>query len=109
MAQLRQDYARFMERDTEVIAVGPEDPQTFARWWQEHDMPFVGMGDPDHTVANLYGQEVKVVKLGRMPAQFVIDKKGQIRYQHYSKAMWDLPSDEEILALLDQLNAEAKT
>lgn len=109
MAQLRQDYAQFVQRDAEVIAVGPEDQQAFAQWWQEHDMPFVGLANPDHSIADLYGQEVNPVKLGRMPAQFVIDKQGQIRYQHHSNAMWDIPSNEEILQLLDQLNLEKGT
>ena len=104
MAQLRQDHAQFVARGAAVIAIGPEDPASFARWWQEHDMPFVGAGDPDHRIADLYGQEVNPVKLGRMPAQFVIDRDGHIRYQHHSNAMWDIPADEEILALLDQLN-----
>jgi peroxiredoxin len=106
MAQLRQDYTDFSARGAEVIAIGPEDPPSFAQWWQEHDMPFVGAGDPDHRVADLYGQEVNLVKLGRMPAQFVIDQDGRIRYQHHSNAMWDIPANEEILRLLDQLNLQ---
>ena len=106
MAQLRQDYAEFVARGAEVIAVGPEAQQPFAQWWQENDMPFVGLADPDHVLADLYGQEVNLVKLGRMPAQFVIDRQGQIRYQHHSNAMWDIPSNEEILRLLGQLNRE---
>ena len=106
MAQLRQDYAQFVQRNAEVIAIGPEDQRTFAQWWREHDMPFVGLADPDHVAADLYGQQVNLVKLGRMPAQFVIDRQGHIRYQHYSNAMWDIPSNEEILHLLDQLDRE---
>lgn len=108
MAQLRQDYRLFAERGAEVIAIGPEDQQAFARWWRDHEMPFVGLADPDHTVADLYGQEVVPAKLGRLPAQFVIDKRGRIRYQHYSSAMWDIPSNKEILTLLEQLNQEEK-
>ena len=107
MAQLRQDYAEFVARGAEVIAVGPEGQQPFAQWWQENDMPFVGLADPGHVLADLYGQEVNLVKLGRMPAQFVIDRHERIRYQHYSNAMWDLPPNQEILQLLDQLNQEA--
>jgi len=106
MAQLRQDYAQFVQRNAEIVAIGPEDQRAFAQWWQEHDMPFVGLSDPEHSVGNLYGQEVNPVKLGRMPAQFVIDRQGHIRYQHYSNAMWDIPADEDILHLLDQLNDE---
>jgi peroxiredoxin Q/BCP len=108
MAQLRQDYPQFEQRATEVIAIGPEDPPTFASWWKEHNMPFVGLADPDHAVADLFGQEVNLVKLGRMPAQFVVDIHGQLRYQHHSNAMWDLPANDDILNLLDTINQEAK-
>jgi peroxiredoxin Q/BCP len=106
MAQLRQLYAEFVERDAEVVAVGPEDYDSFRQWWQEHEMPFVGLADPNHAVADLYGQETHLLKMGRMPAQFVIDKQGQVRYQHYGNSAADIPANEEILQLLDRLNDE---
>ena len=106
MAQLRQDYQKFVDRDAEVVAVGPENRRKFTKYWRKKQMPFVGLPDPDHTVANLYGQEYRLLHLGRMPAQIVIDKKGEIRYAHYARSMRDIPPNEEILALLDELNRE---
>ncbi len=106
MAQLRRDYAKFVERDAEVVAIGPEDRDSFRRWWEKHEMPFAGLADPDHAVADLYGQETHLLKMGRMPAQFVVDKWGQLRYQHYGNSAADIPPDEEILELLDRLNDE---
>jgi peroxiredoxin Q/BCP len=104
MAQLRRDYAKFVERDAEVIAVGPEDYDAFQEWWKEHEMPFVGLADPGHAVADLYGQETHLLKAGRMPAQFVIDKQGQVRFKHYGNSMADIPPNAEMLQLLDALN-----
>ena len=72
-------------------------------------MPFVGIPDPKHTVLKLYGQEVKIFKLGRMPAQVVIGKDGRVRYVHYGHSMADIPSNEEIFGLLDQLNKNSKS
>jgi len=43
------------------------------------------------------------LKLGRLPAQLVIDKKGLIRFVHYGHSMSDIVENEEILTLLDQL------
>jgi len=106
MAQLRQDYPQFVERDTEVIAVGPETRETFAAYWNEHEMPFVGIPDPKHTVLELYGQEIKVLKLGRMPAQVIVDKAGRLRYVHYSRSMSDISHNNQLLALLDEINQE---
>jgi peroxiredoxin Q/BCP len=107
MAQLRQDYQKFVDRQAEVIAVGPEDAKAFADFWHTERMPFVGLADYEHIVANLYGQEVNPLKLGRMPALVVVDKEGKIRYQHYGNSMSDIPSNEAILSLLDDLNKEA--
>lgn len=106
MAQLRQDYQKFTARDAEVIAVGPEDMKTFADWWHNEQMPFIGLADHQHAIANLYGQKVNPLKLGRMPALVVIDKEGKVRYEHYGDSMSDIPQDAEILSLLDNLNKE---
>jgi peroxiredoxin len=106
MAQLRQDYAQLVERDTEVIAIGPEAREEFAAYWNEHEMPFVGIPDPKHTVLTLYGQETKVVKLGRMPAQIIVDKTGRVRYVHYGRSMADISHNDQLLALLDEINQE---
>ena len=105
MAQLRQEYDRFVERDAEIIVVGPEKAHAFANYWRKEKLPFVGLPDPKHTVLKLYGQEIKLFKLGRMPAQVVVDKTGKARYVHYGHSMSDIPSNDEILVLLDGLNA----
>ena len=106
MAQLRRDYQEFVNRGAEVIAVGPEREKTFAEYWGREKMPFPGIPDPKHNISNLYGQKVDPFKLGRMPALFVINKEGKIRYRHYADSMSDIPPDKEILSLLDDLNRE---
>ncbi len=68
-------------------------------------MPFVGLSDSKHTVADLYGQEVKLLKLGRMPALMIVDKKGRIRFAHYADNMRDYPELQEMYDVLDQLRA----
>ena len=105
MAQLRQDYVKFKEQETEVIVVGPEDAKAFTKYFTDNDLPFVGLPDPGHTVLKRYGQEVNLFKLGRMPAQVVIDKNGIARYVHYGHSMQDIPENEEILEILCELNA----
>jgi peroxiredoxin Q/BCP len=104
MAQLRQDYEKFLARDAEIIVVGPEDAQAFQRYWQKEDFLFLGLPDPKHSVLKLYGQEVKLFKLGRMPAQVIVDKQGLARFVHYGHSMNDIPSNDELLTLLDWLN-----
>ena len=103
MAQLRQDYDAFVERGTEVIAVGPDSKKAFQTFWEEKDLPFIGLADPNHHVARKYEQEVNLFKFGRMPAQIIIDKEGIVRYVHYSNSMSDITENDEILDILDNL------
>ncbi len=106
MAQLRQDYGEFVNRNAEIIAIGPENAKSFAEWWHHERMPFTGIADPEHVVAKMYGQRVKLMKLGRLPALVVVDRQGRIRYRHDGESMSDIPSDRDILLLLDELNKE---
>lgn len=106
MAQLRREYHNFVERETEVVVVGPEPQKLFVDYWANHQLPFIGLPDPEHRVLKLYGQEIKLFKLGRMPAQVIVDKTGQVRYAHYGHSMSDIPRNAEILALLDELNSQ---
>lgn len=108
MARLRQDHAQFVERNTEVIAIGPEGRDKFAAYWNEHEMPFTGIPDPNHAALELYGQEVRLLKMGRLPAQVIVDKQGCVRYTHYGRSMSDIPPDDELLAVLDEINREGE-
>lgn len=69
-------------------------------------MPFPGMADLRSRVADRYAQEVNLLKLGRMPAIFIVDRDGMIRFKHYSDNMRDYPTNEQLLEVLDTLNAE---
>jgi peroxiredoxin len=109
MAQLRQDHSEFITRNIEVVVVGPENAAAFSTYWQEHSLPFIGLPDPTASVLKLYGQEVNLFKLGRMPAQVLIDKQGVARYVHYGHNMSDIPSNTELLALGDELNEKQQS
>ncbi len=104
MAQLRQDYDKFVALDAEIIAIGPDGPNAFKRFWQENDIPYIGLADIKSRVADKYYQEVNLLRMGRMPAIFVIDKNGVIQYAHYGSSMSDIPPNEEILEVITTLN-----
>jgi peroxiredoxin len=103
MAQLRQDYQKFVDRNAEIVVVGPDKPQAFKDYWRKEGLPFVGLADPTHAVAKRYGQEIKLLKWGRMPALMVIDKEGQVAYRLYGNSMSDIPPSPQILSVLDRL------
>lgn len=103
MAQLRKDHSQFEQADTVIVVLGPEDRAAFASYWQSNHLPFTGVPDPRHTVLKLYGQEIKLFKLGRMPAQVLIDKHGFARFVYYGHDMTDIPSTEEVLGSIASL------
>ena len=106
MAQLRHAYEEFVKRDTEIIVVGPDLPQMFQAYWAREKLPFVGLADPHHTVADRYGQEVKILKWGRMPALMILDRQGRVRMAHYADSMKDYPPLKAMYAILDGLRDE---
>lgn len=106
MAQLRHEYDKFTERQAEVIVVGPESAEAFRSYFKSNNLPFVGIPDPEHSILRLFGQKTSIFKLGRMPAQMIIDKDGILKYVHYGHDMTDIPQSSEIIELLDQMNGE---
>ena len=101
MAQLRQDYDRYVKLNTEILVAGPEKAEAFRDYWTREKLPFVGLPDPEHRVLKLYGQEVKLFKLGRLPAQMLIDRSGKVRFVYYGHSMSDIPSSEEVIHLIE--------
>jgi peroxiredoxin Q/BCP len=104
MARLRDDYHKFVDRKAEIIVIAPDSDKALRDYWYQQRIPFIGIPDPHHLIAGKYGQQVKILKLGRMPALMVVDKLGRVRYKHYADSMSDIPENQEILTLLDNLN-----
>jgi peroxiredoxin len=98
---LRQHHDELVARGAEVLVLGPDKPERFRDYWEKHDLPFIGLPDPKHHVLKLYGQEVSLFKLGRMPATVLVDKCGIVRLAHYGRSMGDVTSTHDVLAALD--------
>jgi len=109
MAQLRQDYAQFLGRNAEVLIIWPDDADEVRAYCQREKLPFPNLIDPGHRVANEYGQQIKLLRFGRMPALVILDRDGTVRYEHRANSMSDIPSSQTLLDVLDALNAERKT
>jgi len=103
MMQLHQDFNKFTEKDTVIVSIGPEKANSFKAYWEENNLKFYGIPDEKQSVLKLYGQKVNLLKLGRMPAQMLVDKEGILRYVHYGHSMKDIPENSEILDLIDRL------
>ena len=97
---MRQNADLLTQLDIEVLIVGPESSNSFRKYWEKESLPFKGLPDPDHSVMKLYGQEVKILKLGRMPAQMLIDKSGILKFVYYGNSMTDIPDIDKIKEFL---------
>ena len=109
MAQLRQGYSEFTAREAEILVISPEDMPEVAKFWESERMPMPGLVDPGHEIANRFGQEVNLFKLGRMPSLVILDREGTVRHEHRGKSMSDIPDNSTLLATLDELNREMAT
>lgn len=108
LAQLRQDHQKFIDLDAAILIAGPENAVDFKQYWAEENWPFIGLPDPTHSILKLYGQEVNLFKLGRMPAQVIVDKQGVARYAHYGHSMRDIPENSDLLNIFSELNSIKK-
>ncbi len=104
MSRLQHDYTEFVKHGAEILVLGPNDRDAFKRVWKMEALQLVGLSDPQSRVADLYQQEVNLLKFGRMPALVVIDRQGIIRFVHYSKSMADIPDNKKLLSVLDEIN-----
>jgi peroxiredoxin len=104
LARLRDEYEKFSRREVKILAVGPNPSAVFQQYWKKENIPFIGLPDPDHSVARTYRQEVNLFKMGRMPLNCVIDAKGYVRFAHYGTSMSDIPTAQELLHVIDELN-----
>lgn len=106
MMQLHRDHDEFVRRDALIVVIGPDNAESYKKHWEKYQLSFVGLPDDQHRVLKLYGQQVNLFKMGRMPGQMIVDKKRFLRYVHYGHSMEDIPENKEILELLDALQNE---
>jgi len=100
---MRHDFEKFQERKVPIAVIVPHDSQRVKTFWEEESLPFIGIPDPEGILGKLYGQEWNLLKLGRMPALFIVDQQGKIRFAHYGKDMADIPENIEMLNIIDSL------
>lgn len=100
---MKQDIKQFMDRTAQVVVIAPHGTAEVKTYWEKENLPFIGIPDSDGTLGKLYGQEWNLIKLGRMPALFIINQKGSIAFAQYAKNMADIPENGELFKILEGL------
>jgi peroxiredoxin Q/BCP len=94
---MRDEYPAFTSLGAEIVVVTRHEPERMREYWAKEKLPFVGISDPEGKITSRFAQQWKLLALGRMPAQFVLDCQGRIALVHYSKGMSDILSNAAIL------------
>ncbi len=101
---MRDDFGKFNEAGIQIVVVAKDSVKKVASYFQENNLPYIGIPDPKGNLAKNYQQQWKIAKLGLMPAMFLIDTKGAISYLHYSSSMSDIPENKTVLEQAGKLS-----
>ena len=103
-ARLRRDLEKFEELDGYLYPILVDNEENAKKMEQKYARKYAIFYDESEQVAKMLKQEIRWIKLGRMPGLLVIDKKGIIQYAYYGKNMHDIPDNNEILKVLEKIN-----
>ena len=103
-AKLRKDLEKFEELDGYLYTILADRESNAKKMEEKYARRYPVFYDKTKDVVNLLNQEVIALKLGRMPALLIVDKKGIIQYAYYSDSMQDIPENETILEVLRKIN-----
>lgn len=105
-------YDEFRSRETEVVSVVPESPDTLRGWQDAYDLPYPLLADPETAIGDAYDQPVRFGLLGRlsdffgrMPEAILVDTRDDpdVAWSHSGRSTFDRPSIDEMLAEIDHL------
>lgn len=92
-----------MDKNASVVIITPHDAEKTSSYFSTNHLQFHGVPDPDHEIADLYRQQWKFFKLGRIPALFVVDRGGKIVFSYYSNSMKDIPGNDTVISVLEKI------
>ena len=102
---MREDYDTIRELDAVVLAVSTDDLWGAERAVDHLDLGFPILFDPDAEVVQSYGVYNLLNDRYATPSTFVIDKKGNVRWKYIGRNYRDRPTNQQIIAQLEALQA----
>lgn len=103
---MKRDIEKFRALGSEVLGILVDKEDT----GQKFDTTVIKgayplLLDPSKSVVTSLGQDVKILKLGRMPGLLVIGQDRKVVYAHYGRDMKDIPPNDMIFPIIEQYNA----
>src|SRR5918994_1829559 len=104
LASIARKYEEFESRGAQVAGISVDPPSNNARMVGKLLLPFPLLSDPEGELARLCGlwnAEEGVA----VPSVVVVDQSGEVRYLYSGTDVLDRPGDDEIFAVLDELDS----
>lgn len=101
---MQQDYGRFEEFNTELLAISVQPPDIGQRVSGLLDLQYPVLSDMEHQAVDAYGVYDLLGDSLAAPSVFVIDMDGVIRWVYVGESSGDRPSNEMILEQLRALS-----
>ncbi|MBW4652986.1 MAG: peroxiredoxin family protein [Kaiparowitsia implicata GSE-PSE-MK54-09C] len=101
IVELGQRYADFVERGAEVLMIASTDPQQSQTVREDLSLPMPLLSDPTCRVFRMYqtGQALGAP----LPAQFLVDTAGKIRFRHMFSFLEPNASIDRLLVALERI------
>jgi len=105
---MQKELDTFKSLGATIVVVVRDDAKAVKEYWKENKLSYIGIPDDDKKLGELYKQKWNLIKLGLMPALFVVDTKGTIQFSHYSSSMKDIPENTTIFEILKSMKVAPK-
>ncbi len=94
-------YEKFRTLETEIIPILVDNLRNVQKMESKYAKgKFPILYDEKNLVAKKLNQEVKLLKLGRLPGMLIVDKQGIVQFAYYGENMHDIPKNQDILEIL---------
>lgn len=100
LQKFAENYGEYMRLNAEVLAIGKDDLDSLIEITASMRLPYPVLSDGDGGVANRYTYIDPETK-GPVPSIFVADKFGSLEEEWIVNDEKDLPSQDELLSLLE--------
>jgi peroxiredoxin len=100
---LREDEPKFTAAGASILAIAPESLDAIRKYLASNPTSYPIVSDDEHKAFDAYDVASRAMSLGQRPALFVIDRDGIVRYDCVGTQQWQIPSNEQVLQVLEGL------
>jgi peroxiredoxin len=107
LARYAREFEEFEGRGAQIAGISVDPPPNNARMVGKLLLPFPLLSDPEGELARLCGLWNAEEDVD-MPSVVIVDQSGEVRYLYSGSDFADRPRDEELFAVLDELESGIK-